>query len=197
MLTPLIDARLRLILFLQFAFIPNQGTQTNMSDPNQDTSLVQLAAEIVSAYVSRNSVPTGDLPGLIQSVHNGLGTLSGNTELQPAAEPQKPAVSIKKSITDEALICLEDGQQFKSLKRHLSSAHGMTPQDYRAKWGLGKDYPMVAPAYANQRSTLALSLGLGRKPKAADEAPSTAMPEPETASTPAKATRRGRAKAAV
>ncbi len=168
-----------------------------MSDPNQDTSLVQLAAEIVSAYVSRNSVPLGDLPGLIESVHKALGGLNEHDRTQPVAEPPKPAVSIKKSITDEALICLEDGQRFKSLKRHLSSAHGMTPQEYRAKWGLGKDYPMVAPAYANQRSTLARSLGLGRKPKAAAEAPSTVMPEPETASTPGKATRRRRAKAAV
>ena len=168
-----------------------------MSELDQDPSLVQLAAEIVSAYVSRNSVPMAELPGLIHSVHTSLGTLNGTAEPEPVAEPLKPAVSIKKSITDEALICLEDGQRYKSLKRHLASAHGMTPQDYRAKWGLGKDYPMVAPAYANQRSTLARSLGLGRKPKAADEAPSTVMPEPETASTPTKATRRQKAKSAA
>ena len=137
-----------------------------MSEPIQDTTTVQLAAEIVSAYVSRNSVPTGELPGLIQSLHKALDNLGRTAEPEPVAEPLKPAVSIKKSVSEDAVTCLEDGQKFKSLKRHLASAHGMTPQEYRARWGLGKDYPMVAPAYANQRSTLARSLGLGRKPRA-------------------------------
>lgn len=170
-----------------------------MSDATAKADKIELAAEIVSAYVSRNSVPAGELPALIQSVHGALSTIAQGALPEPEPEPLKPAVSIKKSIQDDFIICLEDGKRFKSLKRHLSSAYGMTPQDYRAKWGLAKDYPMVAPAYASQRSTLARKLGLGRKAASTpDAAPSVVMPEPESspAKAAAKPTRRRSAKAA-
>ncbi len=168
-----------------------------MSEPNTDVTLIELTADIVSAYVSRNSVRTSDLSALIESVHVSLGKLHGRAEPEVVAEPLKPAVPIKRSITEEVIFCLEDGKRFKSLKRHLSSNHGMTPQEYRAKWGLAKDYPMVAPAYASERSTLARSLGLGQKAKAEKiEKPPTATPEPEAASAPAKGSRR-RVKAAA
>jgi predicted transcriptional regulator len=120
---------------------------------------VSLAADIVSAYVSRNSVTPGGLPALIESVHSALTNL-GAVEPVHQAEPLVPAVSIRKSITPGFLICLDDGKKFKSLKRHLAS-HGMTPDQYRAKWNLPKDYPMVAPDYAATRSALAKSIGLG------------------------------------
>ena len=169
-----------------------------MSDTTAKADKIELAAEIVSAYVSRNSVPAGELPALIQSVHGALSTIAQGALPEPEPEPLKPAVSIKKSIQDDFIICLEDGKRFKSLKRHLSSAYGMTPQDYRAKWGLPKDYPMVAPAYASQRSTLARKLGLGRKAATTPDAPSVVMPEPESAAPKpaAKPTRRRAAKAA-
>ena len=135
--------------------------------PSRDafsTDLTQLTAEIVSAYVAHNSLPAAELPAVLTSVRVALGGL-GNA---PATEQQKPdelkpAVPIKKSVTDDYLISLENGQKFKSLKRHLMTTYGMTPEQYREKWGLPKDYPMVAPAYAKSRSALAKSLGLGRK----------------------------------
>ena len=137
-----------------------------MSD---DNNLVGITAHIVAAYVERNALSAGDLPGLISTVHGALAGLDGSVEAVPQAGPQKPAVPVKRSITPDYLICLEDGKQFKSLKRHLATKFGMTPQDYRAKWGLAKDYPMVAPAYAQARSDLAKKIGLGaggRKPAA-------------------------------
>ena len=124
--------------------------------------LVSLAADIVSAYVANNNVPRSDLADLIASVHASLAKLGGEPEA-PAAAPLVPAVSIRKSVTPEAIICLEDGKSFKSLKRHLSSKYDLTPEQYRTKWGLPADYPMVAPAYAEARSALAKSMGLGRK----------------------------------
>ena len=126
---------------------------------------VSLAADIVSAYVSNNSVPTTDLPSLISSVYGVLRDLAAGTVAPAvvATPPQEPAHPIKKSITPDFIICLEDGKRFKSLKRHLKTAYGLTPETYRAKWKLPSDYPMVAPAYAKQRSELARSLGLGRK----------------------------------
>lgn len=125
--------------------------------------LVALSAHIIGAYVSNNSVAASDLPFLIQSVHDALSRIgSGRTE-EPQAE-LKPAVSIKKSVTPDYLISLEDGKRYKSLKRHLSSKYDMTPDQYRAKWGLPSDYPMVAPNYAAARSDLAKKMGLGRKP---------------------------------
>ena len=127
-------------------------------------ALIELAAEVVAAYVSNNSVPKGELAGLIDSVHAALaGAAGASRQTVEAAAPPTPAVSIKKSVTPDYLICLEDGGRFKSLKRHLQSHYGMTPEAYRAKWKLPADYPMVAPAYAAKRSALAKSMGLGRK----------------------------------
>ena len=123
-------------------------------------ALVEFTSEVVSAYLAKNHVPPAEIPALIASVHATFGALGRAPE--PAAEPEKqaPAISIKKSVTDDYLISLEDGKRYKSLKRHLSG-HGLTPAEYRAKWGLPGDYPMIAPAYARQRSELAKSIGLG------------------------------------
>ena len=123
--------------------------------------VVGMTADIVSAYVGNNSVSTADLPALIQSVHRALsGATTGAVEVEAA--PKEPAVSVKKSITPDFLVCLEDGRKFKSLKRHLRTKYSMSPEDYRAKWGLPKDYPMVAPNYAQARSDLAKQMGLGQ-----------------------------------
>jgi len=125
------------------------------------SELLALTSDIVSAHVSNNAVSSTDLPGLIETV---FGTLSGLAA--PAPEPVvelKPAVPIKKSITNDFIICLEDGKKLKMLKRHLKTAYDMTPDDYRAKWGLAHDYPMVAPSYAKKRQELAKKIGLGRK----------------------------------
>ncbi len=123
--------------------------------------LVTMTAEIVSAYVSANEISAQELPGLIRTIHSALGEVA--EARQHANEPaQEPAVAIKKSITPEYIICLEDGKKFKSLKRHLRTRYGMTPEDYRAKWNLPHDYPMVAPNYAKERSNLAKRMGLGQ-----------------------------------
>jgi len=123
---------------------------------------LELATEIVSAFVSQNPVQSTELSGLIREVHTTLYAL-GTAATVPVE--QKPAVSIKKSISDDYLICLEDGKKFKSLKRHLRSKYDMTPEAYREKWGLPYDYPMVAPSYARKRSKLAKEMGLGRGSK--------------------------------
>jgi predicted transcriptional regulator len=154
-----------------------------MSEDN--TAIVELAADIVSAYVSNNSVTVADLADLIASVHASLVKLGGEPEAPPAA-PLVPAVPIRKSVTAEAIVCLEDGKAFKSLKRHLSSKFGLTPEQYRTKWGLPDDYPMVAPAYAERRSALAKSIGLGRKAGMASES-EWAEAEPKKRGRPAKA----------
>lgn len=133
-----------------------------MSVTNEN--LIELAADIVAAFVANNNVTTSDLPGVIASVYTSLTKLGGEPEAPPAA-PLVPAVSIRKSVTPDAIICLEDGQSFKSMKRHLSSKFGLTPEQYRTKWGLPADYPMVAPAYAEARSALAKSMGLGQQRK--------------------------------
>ncbi len=134
-----------------------------ISKPN----FIELAADIVSAYVSNNSVPVADIPGLISSVH---AALNGMVETAPVkAEPAVPAVSVKKSITPDFIICLEDGKKFKSLKRHLRTTYDMTPEDYRAKWGLPRDYPMVAPNYAAARSELAKTMGLGQQRRKSEQ----------------------------
>jgi predicted transcriptional regulator len=126
--------------------------------------LIELTVDIVSAYVAKNAVPSAELAALIQQIHQTLSSLaSGLSAVEPEAEKQKPAVPIKKSVTPDYIISLEDGRQFKSLKRYLTT-RGMTPADYRAKWNLPADYPMTAPNYAAQRSALAKKLGLGRKP---------------------------------
>ena len=129
------------------------------------TDLVELTTDLVSAYVSNNPVPASDLPSLIEQVHQSLSNLATGVKAPPQEERLVPAVPIKKSITPDYLICLENGKKFKSLKRHLSSQHGMTPDEYRAKWSLPTDYPMVAPGYAAARSQLAKDMGLGRKKK--------------------------------
>jgi predicted transcriptional regulator len=138
-------------------------TAAAMADA-RSSQLVELSADIVSAYVSHNALSASDIPKLIASVHATLTGLGGIVEAETAVE-LRPAVSIKKSITPDYLICLEDGKKFKSLKRHLRTEFDMSPEEYRAKWGLPVDYPMVAPTYSEARSRLAKTIGLGRKPK--------------------------------
>ncbi|TGQ20031.1 MAG: transcriptional regulator [Mesorhizobium sp.] len=131
---------------------------------DETTSLVELTADIVSAYVSKNSVPVASLPDLIESVNSSLWKIGQPAE--PEKPAQTPAVNPKRSVFPDYIICLEDGKKFKSLKRHLAVHYGMTPAEYREKWGLKPDYPMVAPSYSEARSSLAKSSGLGRKPGA-------------------------------
>ncbi|MGE0828769.1 MAG: MucR family transcriptional regulator [Hyphomonadaceae bacterium] len=127
---------------------------------DQRVDLVDMTADIVSAYVGANQIPPQDLPALIRTVYNALRDVGGDPEM--LAEPaQEPAVPIKRSITPDFIVCLEDGKKFKSLKRHLRTRYSMTPEEYRAKWGLPHDYPMVAPNYAKARSDLAKRMGLG------------------------------------
>ena len=133
-----------------------------MSNLENTELMTELTAEIVSAYVSNNPISASELPNLITSTFKCVSSLNPESETEEATI-RKPAVPIKKSITDEYLICLENGQKFKSLKRHLMAHHGLTPKEYRKRWGLSSDYPMVAPAYAKRRSNLAKEIGLGRK----------------------------------
>jgi predicted transcriptional regulator len=128
-----------------------------------DADLVDLSAEIVCAYVSHNALSVGDLPKLIADVHSALNALSTGSAPAPAVE-LKPAVPIKKSVASDYIVCLEDGKKFKSLKRHLRTHYNLSPEEYREKWGLPADYPMVAPSYSETRSRLAKDNGLGRKP---------------------------------
>ena len=128
-----------------------------------ETEIITLTSQIVSAYVSKNSVQAADIPALINNVHQSLKT-AGQPQA-PADEPTdlKPAVPVKKSVTPDYIICLEDGKKLKMLKRHLRTSYDMSPDAYRAKWGLPADYPMVAPNYAKARSEMAVRIGLGRK----------------------------------
>ncbi|MGI3903859.1 MAG: MucR family transcriptional regulator [Janthinobacterium lividum] len=132
-----------------------------MSDTTQAT-LVEMTSEVVAAYIGQNHVQPGDLPALIASVHAAFGGLGKPSEPEVSAEPLVPPISIKKSVTDGYLVSMEDGKQYKTLKRHIST-RGLTPEQYRTKWGLPANYPMVAPAYAAKRSKLAKGFGLGRK----------------------------------
>lgn len=154
-----------------------------MNNPNdyEMTEAIRLeqVAEIVSAYVSNNAVSPTDLPALIASTHSAVRSLSAAPAEEPAEE-LKPAVPIKRSVTPDFIICLDDGKKFKSLKRHLSVL-GMTPDEYRAKWGLPKDYPMVASNYAAIRSALAKSNGLGRAPAAKPTVPAKKKKSPSKA----------------
>ncbi|MGE0036974.1 MAG: MucR family transcriptional regulator [Xanthobacteraceae bacterium] len=125
-------------------------------------NFIKLTAEIVSAYVSNNTVSSVDLPALIGQVHSALSRVSTG-QGDHSFEPPKPAISVKKSITPDHIVCLEDGKKFKSLKRHLRTQYGMTPEQYRDKWALPPDYPMVAPNYAAARSHLAKQMGLGQQ----------------------------------
>jgi predicted transcriptional regulator len=133
-----------------------------MSEETGNHNYIELTADIVSAYVSNNSVQAGEIPTLINQVHSALMRVSSGQSEAPI-EPLKPAVPVKKSITPEYIVCLEDGKKFKSLKRHLRTQYNMTPEQYRDKWGLPPDYPMVAPNYAAARSQLAKQMGLGQQ----------------------------------
>ena len=128
---------------------------------DEKSEVIEMTADIVSAYVGNNTVTAGDLPSLIQSVHRALAGISSGAETAEAA-PKEPAVPIRRSITPDYLVCLEDGRKFKSLKRHLRTKYNMSPEEYRSKWNLPKDYPMVAPNYAKARSDLAKQMGLGQ-----------------------------------
>jgi predicted transcriptional regulator len=125
------------------------------------TETIDMTADIVSAYVGNNSVPASELPSLIQNVYAALSAIASGEEAKIEL-PKEPAVSVKKSIANDYLICLEDGRKFKSLKRHLRTKYALSPEEYRAKWNLPKDYPMVAPNYAKARSDLAKQMGLGQ-----------------------------------
>ena len=149
-----------------------------MADESIDRGeLLKLTAEIVAAHVGNNAIAGSDLAALIQSVFDTLGRLASD---EPAAAEMTPAVPIRRSVTDDHIVCLEDGKKLKTLKRHLMTDHGLTPQEYRAKWGLKPDYPMVAPNYSAQRQAMAKQIGLGRK-----RAP---PPEPEKPKRRRKAT---------
>jgi predicted transcriptional regulator len=138
------------------------GRKVDMDNSDQTGDLLALTTEIVAAHVSNNTVPVGDLAQLINQVYQSLANISSAPPAAPAARPQ-PAVSVKKSIQPDYLVCLEDGKKLKMLKRHLKTAYNMTPEAYRERWGLGSDYPMVAPNYARQRSRLAKEIGLGTR----------------------------------
>jgi predicted transcriptional regulator len=133
-----------------------------MAENSGESTYIQLTANIVSAYVSNNTVASAEIPALISQVYSALTRLSGGP-IATSAEPLKPAVPIKRSVTAEYIVCLEDGKKFKSLKRHLWSQYKMTPDQYRSKWSLAPDYPMVAPNYAAARSQLAKQMGLGQQ----------------------------------
>lgn len=133
-----------------------------MSETTSSANYVELAADIVSAYVSNNTVAAGDLPQLLGDIHNALVRVAGGPAEAPQEAP-KPAIPVKKSVTPDYIVCLEDGKKFKSLKRHLRTQYEMTPEEYREKWGLPADYPMVAPNYAEARSALAKKMGLGQQ----------------------------------
>jgi len=144
--------------------------ENHMTDAVIERSeILQLTSDIVSSHVSNNPVPTGDLPDLIEAIFKKLDTLANEPEEEPVEE-LKPAVPIKKSITPDHIICLEDGKKLKMLKRHLKTSYNMTPEDYRERWGLAADYPMVAPNYAAKRQELAKKIGLGRNRAAAKPA---------------------------
>ncbi len=133
-----------------------------MAGSNGSGGYIELTAQIVSAFVSNNSVSTAELPNLISQVHAALTRVSG-APAETLSEAPRPAVAVKKSVTPDYIVCLEDGKKFKSLKRHLRTQYGMTPEQYREKWGLPPEYPMVAPNYAAARSQLAKQMGLGQQ----------------------------------
>ena len=142
--------------------------KTSMAD-EADTGVLKLMAKIVSAHIRRNQLAAAVLPELIQSVYRSLATAGMAGTSEPAPEPLTPAVPIRKSVFPDHIVCLEDGQKLRMLKRHLQTSHGMTPEQYRRKWGLPAAYPMVAPNYASHRSSLAKQSGLGRRPAGAKQ----------------------------
>lgn len=135
---------------------------SELSSGNEERRL-ELTSRIVAAYLSRNVVPAADLPNLIEQTYSSLSSTSQSDKADVAVEERRPAIPIKKSVTSEFIICLEDGQKFKSLRRHLMAKYGLTPEEYRARWDLPADYPMVAPDYAQQRSALARAAGFGKR----------------------------------
>jgi predicted transcriptional regulator len=157
-----------------------------MTDTQETPKYLEMAADIVSAFVSHNSLPATDLPALIGNVNQALQSLGSGSSQQPVEE-KEPAVPIKKSVQPDFIVCLEDGKKFKSLKRHLRTVYSLTPEQYRAKWGLPASYPMVAPNYAAARSQLAKSMGLGQQRRRSEPA---GGPEPKKG----KAAGRGRGK---
>jgi predicted transcriptional regulator len=146
-------------------------------DLKSNEILITMTADIVAAHVANNSVSIGDVSALITNIHNALSSLSKPPS--PVEEAPQPAVPVRSSVKADYIVCLEDGKKLKMLKRHLMTSYGMTPADYRAKWSLSADYPMVAPNYTAQRQALAKKIGLGRKPKVAD-APQPATPKAAT-----------------
>jgi predicted transcriptional regulator len=134
-----------------------------MAEDSDEGSYIRLTANIVSAYVSNNIVSSSEIPALISQVYSALTRVSNGAQVATPTEPLKPAVPVKRSITAEYVVCLEDGKKFKSLKRHLRTQYNMTPDQYRSKWNLPPDYPMVAPNYAAARSQLAKQMGLGQQ----------------------------------
>ena len=134
---------------------------SNDHSPLRADEILKLASEIIAAYVSNNPIPVSDVPAMIKSVHSTLGGLSGSVQYE-VSTAQKPVVPVKRSVTPDYIVCLEDGKKLKMLKRYLRSNYNMTPEEYRSKWGLPADYPMVAPNYAAQRSEFAKKIGLGR-----------------------------------
>jgi len=161
-----------------------------MNEQQTPPNYIELAADLVSAFVSNNPVPAAELPALIGTVHAALTKTANGSSQQPTEEPKKaPAVSVKKSVQPDYIVCLEDGKRFKSLKRHLRTVYDLTPDQYRAKWGLPHDYPMVAPNYAATRSELAKRLGLGQQRRGAEPV----QAEPQPAAPPTKGRRRKKA----
>ncbi|WEJ13818.1 MucR family transcriptional regulator [Sinorhizobium prairiense] len=135
------------------------------SSENEERRL-ELTSRIVAAYLSRNAVPAADLPNLIERTYSSLSSTSQPDKAETVVVERRPAIPIKKSVTPEFIVCLEDGRKFKSLRRHLMAKYGLTPEQYRAKWDLPADYPMIAPDYARRRSALARAAGLGKKRRA-------------------------------
>ena len=166
-----------------------------MSDPIEARRLIELTADIVSAYVGNNTIASSELPKLLGDVHGAVVRGAAGIDQKVEEKPQ-PMVPVKKSVTPDYIVCLEDGKKFKSLKRHLRTKYDMSPDEYRAKWGLPADYPMVAPSYSAARSQLAQKMGLGRK--AAEPAPKArAAAKPAAAKKPKGAVGRPRKAAAT
>src|SRR5919199_6206038 len=169
--------------------LPRRERTARVSELQNTPNYIELAADIVSAFVSNNSLPVTELPALIGSVHDALTKVASGSTQPPAEEPKAPAVSIKRSVQPDYIVCLEDGKRFKSLKRHLRTVYDLTPDQYRAKWGLAHDYPMVAPNYAAARSELAKQLGLGQRRRSepvVEAQPEPVRAEPAQAKAPAR-----------
>lgn len=178
--------------------IEEDRTLTTPTEQTDTSDLVTLSADVVSAYVSNNLVPADELPKLIGEIYSALIAL--NAPSVAASEPKpEPAVPVRKSITPDFIICLEDGKKFKSLKRHLQAHYGLTPAEYRQKWGLPADYPMVAPNYAATRSALARASGLGqvRGARGAEPAPAVETVAPAPEASPKRASRKSKAEPAA